>query len=60
MNSELIPCTPELDRLKIFLAVNAAGRALNQKARLLIAEYYDGLPPYSEEELLNTPWVGRG
>lgn len=59
-DENLIPCTPELDRLRIFLAVNAAGRALSHKARVLMAEYYDGVPPYSEEELRNTPWTGRG
>lgn len=58
MKNELIPCTPELERLKYFLRALSRMKKNYAVSRVRVAKYYEGLPPYTEEELMNTPWTG--
>lgn len=59
MENKLIPCTPELERLRIFLRISSHLKKNSAARSLLVAKYYEGLPPYTEEELMNIPWTGR-
>lgn len=58
MDNELIPCTAELERLKTFLLALSQMKKNYAARRVEISKFYAGLPPYTEEELMNTPWTG--
>lgn len=52
MNDELIPCTVELERLKIFLGVWRQLKKNVKARRFFPDEYYADLPPYTIKELM--------
>lgn len=54
MDADLIPCTVELERLEIFLRAWSQLKKNAADSRVRVARYYEGRPPYSEEELVNT------
>lgn len=60
--TELIPCTGELERLKCaFRNARLQSEARRRLRGMQRQEIFDqaGRPPYTEEELMNTPWTGR-
>lgn len=61
MSEDLIPCTVELERLKFFLRAVSQMNKNYAASGARIAEYYEGqvFPPYTKDELINTPWTGH-
>jgi hypothetical protein len=56
---DLIPCTPALERLKIFWRIRSQFITNAKASRIRVAKFYEGRPPYDEKELMNTAYAGE-